>query len=418
MNLRPRRVSRTSTALQVLICAALFTFLIFASPAKARVTVRILLLHGVQSVQIKSSSPVRIYSLADERLVDVKTGGRAIHVIAQDNQVRLGKRTFHSFVTGGTRFRAQDVPIWVNRTPYRGAIDVVPSGGRLWIINSIRLEDYLRGVIGQEIPFNWPAAALRAQAVAARTFTLLIRKQAEQRANGNPLYHLTAGTDNQVYGGMRAEHPAIDAAISATHDLVLTTEGKIALTFFHAASGGHTEMAHAVWPSIRAPHLQGTPVPFERRDPSQFWTSRVGLHELRKKLFHAGHRVGKIISVNVSSRTPSGRAREIQIIHRNGRVRLRSSHLRKILGYTRVRSTLFTSVRKGNEVVFQGRGYGHGVGMSQQGARLMAEKGKGYTDILSFFYPGTTLQRVEQGTFSDEEILVSDGLDDLNLLLR
>lgn len=177
-------------------------------------------------------------------------------------------------------------------------------------------------------------------------------------------------------------------------------------------------MANAVWPSIRATYLQGNPVPFERRDPSQFWTSRFGLYELRNKLAHAGHRVGKIISVNVSSRTPSGRARKIKIIHRKGQVHLRSSYFRKILGYTRVRSTLFTSIREGNEVVFQGRGYGHGVGMSQQGARLMAEKGKRYTDILSFFYPGTTLQRVEQASFSDKEILASEGFDDLSLLLR
>lgn len=418
MNPGPKRATRIPTTLRALIFAALAISLTAAGAAEARVTIRVLLVRAGWSARVESTGPIRIYSLAEERLVKVSAESQALRVTARGDRIRLGRSPWRSLPPGGVRFRAQGAPIRLNGAPYRGAIDIVPSGGRIWVINIVRLEDYLRGGVGQEIPSHWPAAALRAQTVAARTFTLLIRARAERRGGGRPLYHLTAGTGDQVYGGVRAEHPAIDAAVTDTCDLVLTAEGRIALTFFHAASGGHTETAHAVWPSISASYLRATPVPSERKDPRQSWESRFRLSELRMKLAHAGHRVGEIHEVTVHSRTSSGRAKEVQIAHRDGRTRLFSSRLRQILGYRRVRSTLFTPERDGNEVIFRGRGYGHGVGMSQQGARLMAEQGKGAIEILSFFYPGTALQRVEQAAFPDEKILVPQRFDDLSLLLR
>ena len=385
------------TTLRALMFAALAISLTAAGAAEARVTVRVLLVRAGWSARVESTGPVRIYSLAEERLVKVSAESQALRVTARGDRIRLGRSSWRSLPPGGVRFRAQGALIRMNGIPYRGAIDIVPSGGRIWVINIVRLEDYLRGGGGQEIPSHWPAAALRAQTVAARTFTLLIRARAERRENGRP---------------------AIDAAVTDTSDLVLTVEGRIALTFFHAASGGHTETAHAVWPSISASYLRATPVPSERKDPSQSWESRFRLSELRRKLAHAGHRVGEIREVTVHSRTPSGRAKEVQIAHRDGRTRLFSSRLRQILGYRRVRSTLFTPERDGNEVVFRGRGYGHGVGMSQHGARLMAEQGKGAIEILSFFYPGTARQRVEQAAFPDVKILVPQGFGELSLLLR
>ena len=405
------------TTLRALIFAALAISLTAIDAAEARVTVRVLLVRAGWSARAESTGPLRIYSLAEERLVKVSAESQALRVTARGDRIRLGRSPWRSLPPGGVRFRAQGAPIRLNGALYRGAVDIAPSGGRIWVINIVRLEDYLRGG-GQEIPSHWPAAALRAQTVAARTFTLLIRARAERRGGGRPLYHLTAGTGDQVYDGVRAEHPAIDAAVTDTSDLVLTAEGGIALTFFHAASGGHTETAHAVWPSISASYLRATPVPSERKDPSQSWESRFRLSELRRKLAHAGHRVGEIHEVTVHSRTSSGRAKEIQIAHRDGRTRLFSSRLRQILGYRRVRSTLFTPERDGNEAIFRGRGYGHGTRYVTTGSAPDGGTREGSHRDSAILFPGTALQRVEQAAFPDEKILVPQRFDDLSLLLR
>ena len=403
---------------RVLALAALLAVLGFSGPARAGLPIRVLLVRGGLSVRVFADATLRIYALAEERLLYAAEGGGPLLVRARGDRVLIGEAGGRSLPAGGVRFRAFGGPIRMNGTPYRGAIDVAASGGRLWVVNTVRLEDYLRGVVGREIPSGWPRPALRAQAVAARTFTLLIRAQADKKAKGRALFHLTAGTGDQVYGGMPAENPAIDSAVAATEGLVVTYRGKIARAFFHASSGGRTEAVGAVWPSIGLPYLRGVPVPLERGDPAQEWRATVGLGALRRALVRTGRFVGRIRAVTVVGRTASGRASRVRIDHRGGRLTVRAALLRRVLGYTRVRSTLFRIDRNRDVLIFRGRGFGHGVGMSQQGARLLAESGKSYTEILAFFYPGTSLLRAEEAAFPDAELLVPQEIDDLSLLLR
>ena len=139
---------------------------------------------------------------------------------------------------------------------------------------------------------------------------------------------------------------------------------------------------------------------------------------LRRALARTGRFVGRIRAVTVVGRTASGRASRVRIDHRGGRLTVRAALLRRVLGYARVRSTLFRIDRNRDVLIFRGRGFGHGVGMSQQGARLLAESGKSYTEILAFFYPGTSLLRAEEAAFPDAELLVPQEIDDLSLLLR
>ncbi len=391
--------------------------------AEARLPIRVLLLRGAGSATVSAGETLRIYSLAEERLLQIAGGGGPFLLRARGDRIHLEFKGRLALLNGGIRFRALGDAVRLNGTPYRGAIDVVASAGRLWVVNSVRLEGYLRGVVGREIPPKWPQAALQAQAVAARTFTLLIRAQAERSSarrssGGPPLFHLTAGTGDQVYGGIPAEDPAIDAAVSSTEGQVLVYRGVLARAFFHAASGGHTEAVGAVWPSIDDPYIRGVPVPHERSDPAQAWESRVRLAELRTALAREGRTLGPILDVRIEGRTPSGRASLVRVSHRNGQIRLPATLIRRILGYTRIRSTLFTLQRDRDFVVFRGRGYGHGVGMSQRGARYLAEGGMNYAEILAFFYPGTALRKAEEAAFPDEEFLVPQDIDDLSRLLR
>ncbi|MFQ5913968.1 MAG: SpoIID/LytB domain-containing protein [Nitrospinota bacterium] len=386
--------------------------------AEADLPIRILLLRGVRSAGVSSSGSIRIYSLREERLVHDAERGDSVALRATGKRVRLENHGGVLLPPGGARFRAVGHTVRLNGRPYRGAIDVVASGDRLWVVNTVRLEDYLRGVVGREVPPRWPQAALQAQAVAARTFTLLIREQAERAAGGRPLFHLTAGTRDQVYGGIPAEDPAVDAAVRRTEGQVLVYRGTLARTFFHAASGGHTEAAQAVWPQIDDPYLRGVSVPGERRDGAQDWEVRIEPDELRRALARRGRNVGAIRDVRIKGRTPSGRATRVLINHRYGQISLPATRLRRVLGYTRVRSTLFALFRDRDSLVFRGRGFGHGVGMSQQGARWLAESGMSYAEILVFFYPGTSLRKAEEAAFPDDELLVPQDVEDLRLLLR
>ena len=114
----------------------------------------------------------------------------------------------------------------------------------------------------------------------------------------------------------------------------------------------------------------------------------------------------------------SGRAAKVRIDHRHGRVSIPATQLRRALGYKKIRSTFFTVRRRRGRLIFRGRGYGHGVGMSQQGARLLAEAGMRHDQILSYYYPGTSLKRAEEAAFPDEIFLAQQEIDDLSLLLR
>ncbi|MDP7387104.1 MAG: SpoIID/LytB domain-containing protein, partial [Nitrospinota bacterium] len=219
---------RAGPVRRVLSLAALLAVFGFSAPARADLPVRVLLVRGGLSVRVSADAALRVYALAEERLFYAAEGGGSALVRAWGDRVLIGEAGGRPLPAGGVRFRAFGGPIRLNGTPYRGAVDVAASGGRLWVVNTVRLEDYLRGVVGREIPSGWPQAALQAQAVAARTFTLLIRAQADRKAKGRALFHLTAGTGDQVYGGIPAENPAIDAAVAATNGLVLTYGGKIA----------------------------------------------------------------------------------------------------------------------------------------------------------------------------------------------
>ena len=228
---RARPLRRAGRVCRVVFLSALFTAFGFSGGwgrARADLPVRVLLVRGGLSAHVSAHAALRIYSLAEERLlytVEGGGGGGSVSLRARGDRVLIGEEGGRPLPAGGVRFRVFGGPIRLNGTPYRGAIDVAASGGRLWVVNTVRLEDYLRGVVGREIPPRWPQPALQAQAVAARTFTLLIRAQAERKAQGRALFHLTSGTGDQVYGGIPAEDPAIDAAVAATAGLVLTHGG-------------------------------------------------------------------------------------------------------------------------------------------------------------------------------------------------
>jgi stage II sporulation protein D len=278
--------------------------------------------------------------------------------------------------------------LWVDGRPYRGSIEVWRTSGGLQVINEIGLEEYVRGVMKGEVFPDWPYEALKAQATVARTYALY-----ERLKNPQALFHLQATTVSQVYRGVYGEDPRSDVAVQATRGIVLTYQRRIIPAFYHAASGGHTEDAVEVW-EAKYPFIIGVEDAFSAIAPHHRWKEVVPLAEIRRALERVGWRVGEIQRIEPINRNRSGRIQQLRIWHSHGVIEMDAKQFRQLVGVDRLRSAAFTVHPNGSEVIFSGRGWGHGVGLSQWGAKGMADLAYDYTQILKYYYPLAALMRL------------------------
>jgi stage II sporulation protein D len=304
---------------------------------------------------------------------------------------RIDSRDGGLSVDGGPvrkRWRAasESSPLRVRDLEVRGAIEVVAADGKLVVVNEVPLETYLAGTLGREMYGSWSPDALRAQAVASRTYAVE-RKRARR---GEP-WHLKAGTQSQVYAGVAAESASVEEAVAATRGEILSHRGGPILAAFHSSSGGRTASAEEVWGEPRA-YLVSIPVEDEWESPDTYWRVPVSGPTLGRAVATLGRDIGAIRRAEVVERTGSGRAARVRLAGERGTLTVTGRSLRRALGESTVRSTLFELRETDDGFVFVGSGSGHGVGMSQWGARAMARRGMGYRAILRTFYPGATLQ--------------------------
>ena len=274
---------------------------------------------------------------------------------------------------------------------YRGALELRHKGGGLTAVNIVPVDDYLRSVVPEEMPVDWPAEAIKAQSVAARSFAL-----ASSGRHAGEGYDLCTTTHCQLYTGTAAEKSASNAAIKATRGEVLTYGGKPIEALFHTDSGGMTENSEDVWGS-HVPYLRAAKDTPAKTMP---WTKTISRADLERKLAAKGHDIGKARSIALSplaigraakDRTVSGRVKTMTVKGTKGTATLSGTTWRSLLG---LKSTLFDAKLTKDAVTFTGYGSGHGLGISQWGAERMAAKGKSYADILHHYYTGTKLQQL------------------------
>jgi stage II sporulation protein D len=281
-------------------------------------------------------------------------------------------------VDGPVRFRTSDAAhvLRAENIEVRGEVVALPKGSKVLLVNVLPLEDYVAAVLGGEMPVAFPMEALKAQAVAARTYAL----QRKIEALGQPV-HLGSSVLAQVYGGVNRENPRTRAATAATAGQILTFQLAPIEAYFHASCEGSTETGlDALGRDL--PYLQSVACEC-RPGPSTRWKADFDAGAL-ERAFGGGH--GEL---RVAARTPTGRVRRLELGGRS----LSGVEFRQRLGYDRVRSLAFdVSPGPGGGARLTGRGLGHGAGLSQWGAKEMAEAGQDYRAILSHFYPGTELQ--------------------------
>lgn len=274
---------------------------------------------------------------------------------------------------------------------YRGEVTLWPDEGSISVTNTLPVEAYLYGVLPKEMSPLWPEEALKAQAIAARTYTyhtLLSRAD-------HPRFDLEATTAFQAYGGADVETPETTRPVDQTRGRYLAFQGLPIIACFHANSGGMTESADAVW-GAALPYLQGIKDSFSRLVPDACWKQELTAGTMVKRLWEKGYRPGGIISLEPTDPTPSGRNGRVIIHTSRGRLDLSGNEFRLAMGPKEIKSARFTVTRKGKKYLFEGCGYGHGVGMSQWGARKMAASGFTYDTILHHYYKNVALVTIDK----------------------
>lgn len=362
--------------------------------------------------------------------------------VTGESQLQLVHGEIEKIATGPVVLRAPGENVTINGQPYRGVAEVwTNSRGTLAGINELPFEQYLYGVVPRELPPTiwYQVEAQKAQAVVARTFALAnFNKRA---ADG---YNLLATQDDQVYGGFGAEHPISTAAVDGTTGVVATYQGGLISTYYSSTSGGYTASfeewldgadpvpylkavpdaqrgeAFAQVPSLEVFKRASNPTNLRNAGNGDFeadwsryhrWVYDWTADEIRRVISQFAVRdVGEVREINVLQRGPSGRVLEIEYVTQNGTFRSTRNGIRSSLKYVtynqqgaqvynNFRSTLFfiepvvdSKTKQVTGFKAYGGGWGHGVGMSQTGAAGMAEKGRGYEEILKHYYQGIELE--------------------------
>lgn len=272
------------------------------------------------------------------------------------------------------------------RKRYRGTLSVALDDGRraLRLVNTVPLEPYVASVVASEYPFTEIEGA-KAQAVLARTYALRAHDPARP-------FDITDDTGSQVYGGADAETAVSRAAAEATRGEVLVYGGALAEATYYSCSGGHTASNEDVWNGNPVPYLRGRPDPYDRACPDHRWTTTAAASGVLRAL--SGRFGGGVSGFEIAARAADGRVTRVRLLGADRTVsgnEFRSA-VNAALGARMVRSTHFTAERAGSRYRFDGRGFGHGVGMSQYGARGQALQGRSYRDVLAFYFAGTDVQ--------------------------
>ena len=281
--------------------------------------------------------------------------------------------------------------IWVGQKRYSGILNLFVLDSEMLVINILGIEKYLSSVVGSEMPVKWPLEALKAQAIASRTYAL--------KQKGNSLYDIDSTQRNQVYNGLESSTYKTSRAVRSTRSLVLTYKNKLISALFHSSSGGMTENSQDVWKN-EYPYLSSVK-DFDKNNPKLRWQKNFSSEEL-KKIFP---KIGGIKKIEILNITNTGRVKNVKIVGKYGSDQISGVDIRKRMN---LKSTFMrfkfiedkkyitdndnSNIPIEKKLIVLGQGSGHGVGMSQWGARYMASKGQKAERILKHFYKGVRIK--------------------------
>jgi stage II sporulation protein D len=391
----------------------------------------------------------RLALLREARIAERELGQRALTVVPFEVSVLsianpIGEIALHAQEVTGIRFRTDDGLLTYNGAPFRGVLEIaLDDAGDMIVVNTVRTFDYLASVVGAEVPTTWHPEALAAQAIAARTYLLThLRRHAA--------YDLEGDVRDQAYTGLAGETAATVRAVERTAGIVATYRGAPIEALYSANAGGVTEDSENVYANA-LPYLRSVPSPWDVEatnsswgKTSWEWTREITAPQLGEQLRLRGVDVGEPERIELARFSSSGRVLLARVV---GTKRTEDIGKDRSRWYFGLRSSLYkVDVRPGGELesvhyldadrirtlegvgarqvdtayrivwdedhehatlyvssliyekparfVFSGRGFGHGVGMSQWGMQGMALQGSSAEQILKHYYRGIALTTV------------------------
>ncbi|MBN2209434.1 MAG: SpoIID/LytB domain-containing protein [Candidatus Coatesbacteria bacterium] len=385
------RLGRGAGFMLLLVCASLAIMLQQAAPAGNDalddVSVSVQLTVGRSPVNVALPSGASLLSTVKcgpGEPADTSDAATSFSVEARGSSLILNGKNAR---TSRIAVESNDGVVIVNDNRYRGRIEVEAASGRVLVANVLPLSSYLASVLGAEMPDDAPLEALKAQSVISRSY--IIHRMIAENASYPPVCD---SIFSQVYKGVSSERPSSVEAVQATAGLVLTWNGAPIDACFSASSGGYTASAKDVW-DTSVPYLIGKSDPFSEGGEYAQWKLELTADECERLLRKAGRDVGELHEIVVSKADKSRRASRVALKGGKARITMRGTDLRLCFGTRRLRSTMFEVERTPLGFVFRGKGYGHGVGLSQEGACRMAQAGYSFERILHFYYTGVRLEQ-------------------------
>ncbi len=334
--------------------------------------------------------------------------------------------------------------VYVGQRAYRGCIELVPWAGKITVVNIVDMDEYLYSVVCSEVFPGWNEESLKAQAVAARTYAKY--NSGEKSKFSHMAYDLADDQRSQVYKGYNIEDERVRDAVDACSGEMIYYDDELINAFFFSTSGGSTSDSEDIW-TYEVPYLRGVPDIFETDPERKPWINEMAMSTIEKKLAARDIYIGSVISAYVNEVNDDGIVMALQINGTNGSTVLQKEKIRGLGLYSRKFVVLNEAERadttvsilsagnnfvdrdiedvyvlsntevesipvskqaiivsdktmrniplergKSGHISFAGMGWGHGVGLSQSGAKCMAENGYDYKDILKHYYTGVEVR--------------------------
>ena len=380
------------TSVIIIFLAGILCFRFFLVPPSTYITkkepfmVRVRLLKSSDKVDISSLSGCKVV----KKGTDIILGnyGKDLSVRPEERSILINDQKLS--VGGVTIIPKKKDTLLVNKTRYRGEINILNTPSGLDVINVVGLENYLKGVVPREMNRFWPMAAMQAQAIASRSF-------AAGKALGRTKeeYDIRADTFSQVYGGRSSERWRSTKAVVGTKDKVLVYDGEVVPAYFHSCCGGYTRDVSEAWGGRQKP-LKKVRCEYCKLSPHFRWRIKIPQKEIQEKLNKKGYSIERIDDIIEGERDTSGRMKYLRIKSGNRWFEIKVDEFRSAVGSRTIKSSNFHIKKYPRFYLFSGYGWGHGVGMCQWGALGMALKRNSKEKILDKYYPGAEIKELSK----------------------
>lgn len=325
-----------------------------------------------------------------DKSLDIQILEQGGHKMWSLTQHSLGSSQTFVFSEPYLLIQGQDLHQGAQRLPSKVFLSFAPRK-EIDLIGVIPLEDYITGVLASEMPLSWPLETLKAQAVAVRSYTLAVMRERQSKP-----FQLESSILDQVFRPLVTEdktHPLIQKAVLAVEQTrgvkLLTAQQKVLKAYYHSDCGGKTTNAQNVWG--QASPTEVVVDDFCASNPKTHWSFAMSQNELEEKLrkvFPGAAASVRLQSLSLIQPAHEERVQKVAVVLADGRhLSFSANEFRGLLGYDRLRSSLFEMNKSDQGYVFTGKGFGHGVGLCQWGSRALGLKGWSYQAILRHYYP-------------------------------